>query len=132
MNIKQNKTSVLLEIFYKKILSEEENQKIIDVLINEQLFFPYKGNGYILVDDSSTAKSILQEHVECHDFKDFYEEQTVSPGKKLGLIQSYPEEGYGTTVSTGKMNIPNIHIYLQKLIDNNVVIYDFKFNKPEE
>lgn len=128
MNIKQNKTSVLLSLYYLHEAEGNESHNIYEVLFNENLHFPYKGNGYILVDDAIFAKSILEEHVECYDFDDFYEEETISPGKKLGLIQSYPEDGNGTLVSTGKMEIPDIHLYLQKLIENHIVIYDFQFN----
>lgn len=127
MSVQKNKTSILLALYYSQKLSEEENQDIIQVLFNDILYFPYKGEGYILVDDANAAKRLLEKHVDCYDFKDFYEEEGIAPGKKLGLIQGYPEDGNGRLIRTGRMNIENIHVYLKTLIKNNIIIYDFKF-----
>jgi hypothetical protein len=94
------------------------DQSIIDSF---PTYMRYKGEAQIAVDDVDAAKLCLASYIEFSDylFSEVYPENFFISGLHTTL----------PLIKTGKLNIPHVNLFLQKLINDGVKLYNYDFDQ---
>lgn len=107
--------ALLLQVVSESGFPNDKIRKQFEALIPQQL--PYKGEGFISVDDDNAAEEILREHVGEDEWR-YYPSH-----EKLIQPQSSRDPIY-----YGKFEIDNFRIFLMNLLDAGIHVYDFDFH----
>lgn len=93
----------------------------LKILSTFPTYFRYKGYGRIAVDDVDKAKKVLQDYIQFSDdyFNEVYPENLFMEGYQESL----------PLVHTGKLEIPDISVFLKLLISSGVVLHNYDFNQ---
>lgn len=125
-----NNLAILQRYLLLPFLNDESTSKEFKDSIRKT--FPtimmYKSQGRIIVDDIEKAKSVLQDYLDID--AEYLNELCPNPF----FATHDGENTLFAMVHTYKLQIPKLDVFLNKLIDNGVVLfnYDFDQNRCEE
>jgi len=117
---KLSERQILLNFLYSDSTSNEDKAHIIATFPN---YMPYKGNGFIAVDNVELAENLLKDYIsECN-----YEENYLNcpSGKFIKHLS-------GNDLSYGRLMIPNVEIFFKLLYDSGVRIFNYSLTEYED
>lgn len=110
---------ILLTMLNDEITSQKVKDQIIDTF---PTYMPYKGVGFIAVDNVEKAENVLKAYFEenHYDYERYNDRQDPFFFEKNGNPYCY-----------GKFEIHDINLFMKKLIEAGIAIEDYHFETYE-